>query len=86
MNCRVSVAGYHTKAIERWSRHRVRNRSNEASDPAAVGHTPAREEFLPGHHIYGQPTEVILDMLKQAAGVDVPVTILPEYLGGFTRN
>ena len=36
--------------------------------------------------IYGQPTEVILDMLKQAAGVGVPVTILPEHLGGFTRN
>ena len=35
--------------------------------------------------IYGQPTEVILDMLKQAAGVGVPVTILPEHLGGFTR-
>jgi hypothetical protein len=29
---------------------------------------------------------VILDMLKQAAGVGVPVTILPEHLGGFTRN
>jgi hypothetical protein len=36
--------------------------------------------------IYGQPTEVILDMLKQAAGVGVPVTILPEHLGGFTCN
>jgi hypothetical protein len=36
--------------------------------------------------IYGQPTEVILDMLKQAAGVGVPVTILPEHLGGFARS
>jgi hypothetical protein len=36
--------------------------------------------------IYGQPTEAILDMLTKAAGVGVPVTILPEHLGGFTRT
>jgi hypothetical protein len=36
--------------------------------------------------IYGQPTEAILEMLKQAAGSGVPVTILPEHLGGFTRT
>jgi hypothetical protein len=35
--------------------------------------------------IYGQPTDAILDMLKQAAGAGVPITILPEHLGGFTR-
>lgn len=35
--------------------------------------------------IYGQPTEAILEMLDQAAGPGVPVTVLPEYLGGFTR-
>jgi hypothetical protein len=35
--------------------------------------------------IYGRPTDVILDMLKEAAGSGVPVTIFPEHLGGFTR-
>lgn len=36
--------------------------------------------------IYGQPTEVILEMLKGAAGAGVPITILPAHLGGFTRS
>jgi hypothetical protein len=36
--------------------------------------------------IYGQPTDLILDMLNQAAGSGVPVTILPEHLDGFTRT
>ena len=36
--------------------------------------------------IYGQPTGEILQMLKEAAGGGVPVTILPEYFGGFTRT
>jgi hypothetical protein len=36
--------------------------------------------------IYGQPTQAILDMLNQAAGAGVPVTILPGHLGGFTRT
>jgi hypothetical protein len=36
--------------------------------------------------IYGQPTEAILEMLEEAAGAGVPVTILPEHFGGFTRT
>ena len=35
--------------------------------------------------IYGQPTQAILDMLADAAGAGVPITVLPEHLGGFTR-
>jgi DNA-binding transcriptional LysR family regulator len=35
--------------------------------------------------IYGAPSEAILEMLRQAAGSGVPITILPEHLGGFTR-
>jgi hypothetical protein len=36
--------------------------------------------------IYGRPTQTILDMLAQAAGAGVPITILPEHFGGFTRT
>jgi hypothetical protein len=36
--------------------------------------------------IYGQPTPAILDMLKKAAGPGVPVTVLPEHLGGFNQH
>jgi hypothetical protein len=36
--------------------------------------------------IYGQPTDAILEMLKETAGSGVPVTILPEHFGGFTRS
>jgi hypothetical protein len=35
--------------------------------------------------IYGAPSNAILEMLSQAAGSGVPITILPEHLGGFTR-
>jgi hypothetical protein len=35
--------------------------------------------------IYGTPSEAILEMLSQAAGFGVPMTVLPEHLGGFTR-
>jgi hypothetical protein len=35
--------------------------------------------------IYGTPSQAILDMLSQAAGSGVPMTVLPEHLGGFTR-
>jgi hypothetical protein len=35
--------------------------------------------------IYGAPSKAILEMLRQAAGSGVPITILPEHLGGFTR-
>jgi hypothetical protein len=35
--------------------------------------------------VYGQPSEAILRILKESVGPDVPVTVLPEHLGGFTR-
>ena len=35
--------------------------------------------------IYGTPSQAILDMLSKAAGSGVPMTVLPEHLGGFTR-
>ena len=35
--------------------------------------------------IYGTPSHAILEMLSQAAGSGVPMTALPEHLGGFTR-
>jgi hypothetical protein len=35
--------------------------------------------------IYGTPSQAILEMLAQAAGSGIPMTVLPEHLGGFTR-
>jgi hypothetical protein len=35
--------------------------------------------------IYGRPSKAILEMLSQAAGSGVPMTVLPEHFGGFTR-
>jgi hypothetical protein len=35
--------------------------------------------------IYGTPSQAILEMLSQAAGSGVSMTVLPEHLGGFTR-
>jgi hypothetical protein len=35
--------------------------------------------------IYGTPSKAILEMLNQAAGSGVPITVLPGYLGGFSR-
>jgi hypothetical protein len=35
--------------------------------------------------IYGRPSTAIREMLGQSVGSDVPMTILPEHLGGFTR-
>jgi hypothetical protein len=36
--------------------------------------------------MYGEPTPAILEMLNQAAGSGVPITVFPEHLGGFTRS
>jgi hypothetical protein len=36
--------------------------------------------------IYGVPTESILATLRASVGVDVPITIVPTHLGGFTRR
>jgi hypothetical protein len=35
--------------------------------------------------IYGTPSQAIVEMLSQAAGAGVPMTVLPEHLGGLTR-
>ena len=35
--------------------------------------------------IFGTPTETILRILKESVGPDVPVSVHPEFLGGFTR-
>ena len=35
--------------------------------------------------IYGTPTPAIMEMLTQATGTGVQVTIHPKHLGGFTR-
>ncbi|WP_433278288.1 hypothetical protein ACQPZA_03405 [Pseudonocardia xinjiangensis] len=36
--------------------------------------------------IYGQLTATVLEMLRRAVGPDVPITVLPTHLGGFTRQ
>jgi hypothetical protein len=35
--------------------------------------------------VFGTPDDVVLAMLAQQAGSGVPLTVWPEYLGGFTR-
>lgn len=36
--------------------------------------------------IYGVPTEQILDTLRHSVAPDVPITVIPTHLGGFTRG
>jgi hypothetical protein len=50
--------------------------------------SPSYKETLAGTtkiRIYGQPTPVILEMLEELTGAGIPVTVLPEYIGGFSR-
>lgn len=35
--------------------------------------------------IFGRPTETIMRILAESVGPDVPVTVHPEFVGGFTR-
>jgi hypothetical protein len=35
--------------------------------------------------VFGTPDDAVLAMLAQQAGSGVPLTVWPEYLGGFTR-
>lgn len=56
---------------------RVVERSGRAYTQTLEGTTNIR--------IYGTPSQAILDMLSKAAGCGVPMTVLPEHLGGFTR-
>lgn len=36
-------------------------------------------------HVFGTPTNVVLEMLERQAGADVPLTVKPLHLGGFIR-
>ena len=36
-------------------------------------------------HVFGTPTETIMEMLRRAAGTGVQFTVKPHHLGGFTR-
>jgi hypothetical protein len=56
---------------------RVVERSGRSSTETLEGTTNIR--------IYGSPSEAILELLSQAARSGVPMTVLPEHLGGFTR-
>ena len=38
-----------------------------------------------GIHVYGAPTDTILEMLRNAAGSGVQYTVKPHHLGGFAR-
>ena len=37
-------------------------------------------------HVFGTPTETIMEMLRRSAGSGVQYTLRPHYLGGFTRS
>jgi hypothetical protein len=58
-------------------RMRVVERSGRSYTETLEGTTNIR--------IYGTPSQAIVEMLSQAAGSAVPMTVLPEHLGGFTR-
>jgi hypothetical protein len=36
-------------------------------------------------HVYGSPSDGILEMLRQQAGAGVALSVTPDYLGGFSR-
>ena len=45
-------------------------------------------EFLEGTtslQVYGQPSDVVLEMTRQFAGSAVPLSVKAHHLGGFTR-
>ena len=56
---------------------RVVERSGRAYTQTLEGTTNIR--------IYGTPRQAIVEMPSQAAGSGVPMTVLPEHLGGSTR-
>jgi hypothetical protein len=56
---------------------RVVERSGRAYTETLEGTTNIR--------IYGTPSKAILEMLGHDAGSRVPMTVLPDHLGGFTR-
>ena len=37
-------------------------------------------------HVFGTPTETIMEMLRRAAGTGVQFTVKPHHLGGFIRS
>jgi hypothetical protein len=42
-------------------------------------------EGTTGIQVYGEPSRVVLEMLRHQAGAGVPMTVKLEHLGGFTR-
>jgi hypothetical protein len=36
-------------------------------------------------HVFGAPTEAVVEMLRRQAGNGVPLSVKPTHLGGFTR-
>jgi hypothetical protein len=75
---RVSRPALRHPDTESFENHmRVVERSGCSYTEALEGTTNIR--------IYGTPSQAILEMLSQAAGSGVPMTVLPEHLGGFIR-
>jgi hypothetical protein len=73
----VEYVQVHPDASSFENHMRVVERSGRSYTETLEGTTNIR--------IYGTPGEVILEMLNQAAGSGVSMTVLPEHLGGFTR-
>ena len=73
----VEYVQVHPDADSFENHMRVLERSGRSYTDTLDGTTSIR--------IYGTPSQVILDMLSQAAGSGVPMTVLPEHLGGFIR-
>ena len=36
--------------------------------------------------VYGKPSDTALEMIRQLAGSEVPLTLTTHHLGGFTRS
>ena len=36
--------------------------------------------------VYGTPNDAVLEMISQLAGSEVPLSVKPNHLGGFTRS
>jgi hypothetical protein len=73
----VEYVQVHPDADSLENHMRAVERSGRSYTEALEGTTNIR--------IYGTRSKAILEMLNQAAGSGVPMTVLPEHLGGFTR-
>jgi hypothetical protein len=36
--------------------------------------------------VYGKPSDAVLEMIRQLAGSEVPLSVRAHHLGGFTRS